>query len=1062
LNKAEKFNSVLNYDSAFVYYQKASKIFKDNNNLEKYLYCQIKAADYYRIKGNYKKTKKIISFIEKQLYLISYNKLLLSDLLHLKGTLNFNENKYTSAIKNLKNSIKIKTEINGINDTNLAKSYNNLGSIYYNIGKYNKALNYYNKALKNSRQKKDTLSPDIAMYYQNIGIVYAIKGDYNKAMLFFKKNLKINEKLLKKDDPNFALIYLNIGRLLNLTGKYVEALEYHDKAENIYKTKFDENYSNLAVVYLNKGTIYSSQSDYNKALSYFNKALSIFGKNYKANNPQILKTYMNIGYVYKKQGDFNNALKYYYKSMSNNKDLPSLIKTYRNLANCYKALDNIKKANYYYNLSIKKAKETFGNNSTELALSYLYYGDFCSQRNNFKKGLILLNKAYTIYLKQFGAKNRDVSNCLSRIGILYKKQGKYKKALEYFQKSITSILPEYNNTNIYSNPDEDKLIYDYYLLNALNNKGEALLELYEKDTHNINDIIESFKTYSLSIKLLEKIRFSYLSEESKLLLTERETVIFPNAIKAALILYSKTENPEYYEYAYSFSEKSKAAILLASMKDSEAEELAKIPQNIQLERKNLKQDIALYKKFIYEENHKTNPGKEKIKFWKNKLFNMNNKYDSIIKTIEKEYPEYYHLKYDYSTVSIKSLQKKLKKEEALIEYTVSDSLLFTFIITKNTINYFTDNVDSTLNCNIKILRNELIGKNYANYNFTNFTNFTNSAYFLYKKLIAPAEKIIKGKKLIIIPDDKLGYIPFEILLYDNKHNTMMNYHYLPYLIKKHAISYSYSATLIHNNKKKYFKLNNKVLAFGNSYSENNDINFQNNNITPDQRSQLIPIPGVEHELKMISNIAKTKIFKNREATESNFKKYAKDYDILNLAMHTIIDDENPMYSKLVFNNETDLENDGYLTTYELFNMKLNADLAVLSSCNTGSGILRRGEGIMSLARGFIYSGVSGIVMTLWTVNDKTSSNLIKYFYENLMNGESKDDALRAAKLKFLKNSDQLNAHPHYWAGYVCIGNTKPLSSDFNFLLTISISLIFILSIIIFIRKKKNRNQIKNK
>jgi CHAT domain-containing protein len=165
---------------------------------------------------------------------------------------------------------------------------------------------------------------------------------------------------------------------------------------------------------------------------------------------------------------------------------------------------------------------------------------------------------------------------------------------------------------------------------------------------------------------------------------------------------------------------------------------------------------------------------------------------------------------------------------------------------------------------------------------------------------------------------------------------------------------------------------------------------------------------------------------DEEATESNFKKNAENFDILHLAMHAVVNNEDPLYSKLAFTQKIDQIEDGFLNTYEIYNSRFNARMAVLSSCKTGFGKLRTGEGVMSLARGFMYAGCPSIVMTLWEVSDKSGARLMENFYKSLKRGRSKAEALREAKLDFLKNADNLKANPYFWSTYVVIGDSSPL------------------------------------
>ena len=141
------------------------------------------------------------------------------------------------------------------------------------------------------------------------------------------------------------------------------------------------------------------------------------------------------------------------------------------------------------------------------------------------------------------------------------------------------------------------------------------------------------------------------------------------------------------------------------------------------------------------------------------------------------------------------------------------------------------------------------------------------------------------------------------------------------------------------------------------------------------------------EVDKISKEMKCKVFEGINATETNFKKHAANYKILHLAMHTILDDNNPLYSKLAFTQVKDTANDNFLHTYEIYDMKLNASLAVLSSCGSGFGKFQEGEGMQSLARGFTYAGCPSILMTLWEVADQSTVSLMDRFYYYLGQGD---------------------------------------------------------------------------
>jgi len=194
--------------------------------------------------------------------------------------------------------------------------------------------------------------------------------------------------------------------------------------------------------------------------------------------------------------------------------------------------------------------------------------------------------------------------------------------------------------------------------------------------------------------------------------------------------------------------------------------------------------------------------------------------------------------------------------------------------------------------------------------------------------------------------------------------------------------------------------------------------------------ELERLPQAEEEVRNIAEMLEGNFTIGNAATEEHFKQQAESARIVHVASHTIINDENPMYSKLVFAPGQDTLEDGLLHTYELYNMRLNADLVTLSACNTGIGKIYEGEGVMSLARGFMYAGVPNVLMSLWSVPDRSTSQIMQYFYEEVQAGHTKAEALRQAKLKYLQEADANTAAPFYWGAFVYLG-TKEKSNFFN-------------------------------
>lgn len=1011
------------YDSACFFYMRAADEYQRKGLINNQANVLIKVAECLRLKGDVDSAMTVVlkaeSLIDPSL---KSDHQVLADILHKKALLLNSKGYFDSVIKVLDSSLRYKIQLVGQTDTSLSMSYNLMGVAYFYKGDYQNAQKYYQLAYDLALKRKLPEDADLAMYIQNIAIIHAQQGDYEKAEQAFTTSLSINEKFRKEDDPELSMINLNVGRLKALLNKDTEALIYYNKAENILLKKAEANHPYFTYVYSNKGQTYVHMADYEKALVYFNKALALAKSTLDAKHPQILSLYMNIGYVYEKKKDYNNALKYYLASIPDDTNNPSLIKTYSNLASLYNSLNNPIKADEYYRKALTLGESSMESNHPELGLLYTRYGYFLLA-DPVKNGEIdYFNKALRISRQHYGEKSREVSNNYTHIGNYYYMLGDLDKALEFYQKAIIAISNNFNDRNIFSNPDPSNNEADRYLVNALNGKGQALA-----DRGNRKDLIESLKTYKLSVRVLDNLRSTYQDEESKLLISDEAKTTFQQTVAIAAKLYSITAQPKYLSEAFSYADKSKSAVLINSIHDVEAQHFSKVPTDILKLEKELKLKISTFRRFIFEEQQKADPNETLISNWESRVFEFSVRYDSLVGILENNYPEYYSIKFTEPTVSIEAIQKSMDSDRVLIEYMLSDTLLYIFAIDKNSFEIFSKTIDSAFYHNIQTLVSATASNSMFSSTDRDYVNYSKAAYGLYEKLLKPIEVKFKEEKLIIIPDGEIGYISFDMLLTSLPDTTFMDYRKLPYLIREKTVSYSTSAILQYSGfRKREKKASKNLLVMAPSYEnlvKTSRVSFPDENGNP---VYLLPIPGVEKELAGIKNSILAKKIKGENATEERFKKEVGKYNVLHLAMHTLINNKEPMLSKLVFYQDNDSTEDGFLNTYELFSMDLNAGLAVLSACNTGTGKLLKGEGIMNLARGFIFAGVPGIVMTMWSVDDQSGADIVSKFYKYLEDGMPKDEALRQAKLDFLAQGDPLRSHPFYWAAYVNIGDNSPM------------------------------------
>ncbi|MGB3467839.1 MAG: CHAT domain-containing protein, partial [Cyclobacteriaceae bacterium] len=320
----------------------------------------------------------------------------------------------------------------------------------------------------------------------------------------------------------------------------------------------------------------------------------------------------------------------------------------------------------------------------------------------------------------------------------------------------------------------------------------------------------------------------------------------------------------------------------------------------------------------------------------------------------------------------------------------------------------------------------------------NYQNYVQSAYAIYKSQLKPVlDKFPGTKKIYVIPDGQLHHIPFEALISELPTDSTVNYKKLKYLINDYTFSYANSATTLFKTKSLFNRLKpsgQNILAFAPSYKiSNSSLTLENIEKRPlsSLRGELTDLQWNSEEVNNIKQQFEGQFLINEQATEAQFKEQASKHNILHLSMHAVVDQEDPMYSYLAFapDPQDTSSRDGFLHAFEIYDMDLNAEMAVLSACNTGYGKLYKGEGPMSLAKAFTYAGCPSVVMSHWPADDRSSSEIMGFFYENLAAGMKKDEALRKAKLDFLASAPPFRQAPAYWNNFVVMGDVSPIVKD---------------------------------
>jgi CHAT domain-containing protein len=304
---------------------------------------------------------------------------------------------------------------------------------------------------------------------------------------------------------------------------------------------------------------------------------------------------------------------------------------------------------------------------------------------------------------------------------------------------------------------------------------------------------------------------------------------------------------------------------------------------------------------------------------------------------------------------------------------------------------------------------------------------------LYSLTLAPIlHDFEQVNSLVIIPDKQLGYISFDALVTEPVKSP--NYSSLNYLVKDYTLMQHESVGLYLNHQEYRERAPQPFIGFAPDFNKD-ELNLlaTTSRTGSNNEANLKSLPFARQEVELISKLLSGKAAIDTLASEAYFKKSVADFDILHVATHAIIDESNPLYSKLIFAVGDSLQQeDGRLHSFEIYGLKLNCDLVTLSACNTGSGKYLEGEGIYSLGRGFLMAGAKSVLTSLWEVSDQSTSIIMASFYAYLKKGQTSPEALRKAKLDYLTNADPLTANPYYWAGFVYIGRPASIYSPNRF------------------------------
>ena len=882
------------------------------------------------------------------------------------------------------------------------------------------------------------------------GVVLARNGFYLQAIDSFNISLHYREKLYGKFTYETGLVHNALGINYKNIGNYNKSLDHYLQTEKAYKNDIKISTVALSRLYNNIGILYTIKLKYNTAMNYLQQAEYVQSSSHDYNPAEIAEIHYSIADLYYKQNQYKQVIeiaeKYVPDAYEDTKLLFLSLK-----AASLKELNLTNEAMKAYRETIDYAISYYSEKDPNVVYEYINFAIFLLSVERFDEAVETLNKVNDIfrhnniregttmalYYRTWAIYYEDLKVETSDINKFRKqKSANLREAINYYNKGIKALGLNQSALNNAAVAFESSLslTQSLELIKAVADAYARIADIYpdNQEGKEINALKEALEYYKITAAIIQQSRRSMYSDEDKIKLAELEEATFQKMIETAYKTYRRIPNPEILEFAFTSAERMKASSVFDRLSDQLAKENSLIPDSLTDLERMLNYNITSQNEKLYNLKHEVFPDSIQMAKTDSVLFQLNKHRDELTRYLETNYRDYYNMKYSGNMIGIADVKRKLRNNEILIEYVLNETLpvpeLYAFVITSSGAGFHKLNADSAFIRHLEATFRFVSNPAYLFTRNEDSKAYCVSANYLYRVLLEPFSGIIRHKRVTIIPDGKLSYLPFDALLTEMPDTSgIIQFNALPYLIRHNTISYSYSANLLLNFKKQGKKAGNRLLAFAPEYNYDT-ISFSNEQLV------LIPLPGVQREIELIGRQVKARLFKGKEATELNFREHSRDHDILHLAMHAFINDSLPAFSRFAFSQipDTMSNNDGWLNTADIYNLDLKARLTVLSACNTGSGNLKKGEGLMSLARGFLYAGCPSIVMTMWEVEDNAGTEIMQSFYQILKKGRKTDEALRQAKLKYLNNANPRMAHPHYWLSYVNIGSTEPLFRSYDF------------------------------
>ena len=791
------------------------------------------------------------------------------------------------------------------------------------------------------------------------------------------------------------------------------------------------DYLNLSHAYNSMALIYKRFHDFNKALEYFKKSMEIREKHAPQWTPYVM---VNVGEMYLGYGHNDSAFTWFQNTLTVLKDqgvkenlLYSAI--YSSISVILAKQEDFEKANMYIDKCLEIRSRYFKPDDIRNT-------DFIRTKAEILVSSGELSAASNVLdqLKKISIDKKNTPQIESRyhqaMAHYYAVGGKKFEAILEHQKSIIILTRDFDDTDIFHLPDQNDFIYGKdMLLKAVIKKTRLLNEMYLEsgDPKYLKSVTDHYMFSLGLINMMIEDQSSMLSVSG---LFRDFSHLYETAIKAAVSLNELYPDEKNYKDISSYMEASRMNHAKILFKLNQVINYGGIPDSVIYRKKELERIIASNR---IDSTEKSENLSEKFK--------MEQELDYIqflIKNENRNTDLIQNIDFDL----LQQSQRKLDRNAMILQYYFGEENLYLLASTKHSNKFINLDWSQKEKQDLDDFIKHLKMPGYD----SSMVELNNRVY---RSLGLDSVLAPDIQEIVVIPDRELYFIPFDALK-DSDNN---------FLISKYTIYTENSLFFMNANRK---NVDNSISLLG--LAPFADI--ENGSVAMDdtlkrfRSADLFPLPGSKNEIETIQEQMGGIIKIGQSATEKFFRENAESAEIIHLSSHSFLDDTDPFFNSIVLASESGID-DGYLHTHELYGLNLAAELVTLSACNTGVGRYLDGEGMISLATGFRTAGVKNIVMSLWNLPDDATSEVMINFYSYLRAGEKKADALRLAKLDYLKSADQNTSSPYFWGASVFIGTNSPIALKNNYLKIFAgiISVVLLVTALYWYRKRKSQKML---